>query len=47
MILTEEEIREEVSLKPSIKQVLTKCKRFHFSGVCNKSLGASFQVTLE
>ena len=46
MILTEEEIREEVSVKPSIKRVLTDCKRSHFSGMSNKSLGASFQVTL-
>ena len=46
MILTREEIREEVSVKPSIKQVLTDCKTSHFSGMSNKSLGASFQVTL-
>ena len=35
------------SVKPSIKQVLTDCKRSHFSGMSNKSLEASFQVTLE
>ena len=46
MIMTREEIREEVSVKPSIKQVLTDCKTSHFSGMSNKSLGASFQVTL-
>ena len=38
--------RREVSVKPSIKQVLTDCKTSHFSGMSNKSLGASFQVTL-
>ena len=47
MILTEEEITEEVSVKPSIKWVLTDCKRSHFSGMSNKSLRASFQVTLK
>ena len=47
MIMTREEIREEVSVKPSIKQVLTDCKTSHFSGMSNKSLGASFQVTLK
>ena len=46
MIMTREEIREEVSVKPSIKQVLIDCKTSHFSGMSNKSLGASFQVTL-
>ena len=30
MILTEDEIREEVSIKPSIKQVLTDCKKYPF-----------------
>ena len=47
MIMTREEIREEVSVKPSIKQVLIDCKTSHFSGMSNKSLGASFQVTLK
>ena len=47
MILTEEEIRVEVSVKPSIKWVLTDCKMSHFSGMSNKSLRASFQVTLK
>ena len=30
MILTEDEIREEVSIKPSIKQKLTDCKKYPF-----------------
>ena len=33
MILTEDEIREEVSIKPSIKQKLTDGKKYPF--VCN------------
>ena len=47
MILTEGEIREAVSVKSNIKQVLIDCKRSYFSGMSNKSLGASFQVTLK